>query len=656
MEEEHLEIVNTIGFNGKVPNGLLVHPDGHHIIYPLGCTVIVQDLATKKQSFLSGHSDYISCLACSPSGNYLASGQVTYMGFKADIIVWQFSERHLYCRLTLHRVKVQAMAFSPSDKYLATLGGSDDNSVVIWDIERKEPLCGHQAAIQSAGAVSAIAFSKHSDNLFATGGDLTLRIWEVSINEKTRKIIPTDCNLGQLKRIVNCIEMCDDGEHMYCGTTSGDVMLVNINTCLLKQFGPQKDKYSQGIAVLKLLPSGDLIIGTGEGTVAAIRGKTYKRFKPPGHVEGAVTSLALNGNGNELFVGTSTAQMYKFTVQDFSKTLMGSCHHDVITDICFPRGSPDLFGTSSRHDVRVWHATTGQELLRITISNLLCNALEITPDGKAIITAWDDGKIRAFLPESAKLIYTIHDAHSKGVTAISVTSNSQRIISGGGEGQVRVWDISTHNQAMKVALKEHKGAITCIKIRRDDEECVTASTDGTCIIWDLVHNVRSQVLFANTLFKAVCYRPDECQVITGGTDRKVGYWETYDGAQIRELDGSESGSINGMDIYDTRFVTGSSDKLIKVWLYDQGDVTHIGLGHSGEITRVKIAPDGRHIVSVSADGAIIRWRIPPLKEDMGNEKTKAIEESKLEEEIKQISLKEKEEHEGQQNDEQEQVN
>ena len=39
--------------------------------------------------------------------------------------------------------------------------------------------------------------------------------------------------------------MCDDGEHMYCGTTSGDVMLVNINTCLLKQFGPQKDKYSQ---------------------------------------------------------------------------------------------------------------------------------------------------------------------------------------------------------------------------------------------------------------------------------------------------------------------------------------------------------------------------------------------------------------------------
>lgn len=34
--------------------------------------------------------------------------------------------------------------------------------------------------------------------------------------------------------------------------------------------------------------------------------------------------------------------------------------------------------------------------------------------------------------------------------------------------------------------------------------------------------MRSQVIFANTMFRAVCYRPDECQIITGGTDRKVG--------------------------------------------------------------------------------------------------------------------------------------
>ena len=42
------------------------------------------------------------------------------------MIVWKFDEKELYCRFVLHKVKVQALAFSPSDHYLATLGGLDD--------------------------------------------------------------------------------------------------------------------------------------------------------------------------------------------------------------------------------------------------------------------------------------------------------------------------------------------------------------------------------------------------------------------------------------------------------------------------------------------------------------------------------------------------
>ena len=109
----------------------MAHPDGKHIIYPLGCTLIVKDLSSQKQTFLSGHSNNTSCLAWSPSGVYLALGQVTHMGFKADVIIWSFHEGKLYCRLSLHKVKVQAVAFSPNDKYLATLGGRDDNRFAL---------------------------------------------------------------------------------------------------------------------------------------------------------------------------------------------------------------------------------------------------------------------------------------------------------------------------------------------------------------------------------------------------------------------------------------------------------------------------------------------------------------------------------------------
>jgi len=52
------------------------------------------------------------------------------------------------------------------------------------------------------------------------------------------------------------------------------------------------------------------------------------------------------------------------------------------------------------------------------------------------IIAWDDGKIRTFYPESGRVMYTIENAHNKGVTALALTSDCRHIISGGGEGQV----------------------------------------------------------------------------------------------------------------------------------------------------------------------------------------------------------------------------
>lgn len=57
-------------------------------------------------------------------------------------------------------------------------------------------------------------------------------------------------------------------------------------------------------------------------------------------------------------------------------------------------------------------------------------------------------------------------------------------------------------------------------------------------------------------------------------------------------------------------VTGSSDQMVKVWLYNEGVPTHIGAGHAGVVTNVKVSPNGRFVVSTSADGGIFLWRFP----------------------------------------------
>lgn len=50
--------------------------------------------------------------------------------------------------------------------------------------------------------------------------------------------------------------------------------------------------------------------------------------------------------------------------------------------------------------------------------------------------------------------------------------------------------------------------------------------------------------------------------------------------------------------------------MVKVWLYNEGVPTHVGVGHAGVVTNVKVSPDGRFVVSTSADGGIFLWRFP----------------------------------------------
>lgn len=49
-----------IGFSGEVHEGLILHPDNEHLIYPLGSTVVIKHVLSKKQDFLKGHDNQIS--------------------------------------------------------------------------------------------------------------------------------------------------------------------------------------------------------------------------------------------------------------------------------------------------------------------------------------------------------------------------------------------------------------------------------------------------------------------------------------------------------------------------------------------------------------------------------------------------------------------
>lgn len=153
--------------------------------------------------------------------------------------------------------------------------------------------------------------------------------------------------------------------------------------------------------------------------------------------------------------------------------------------------------------------------------NLECFCLGFMRDGKSVYSGWHDGKIRTFLPQSGKLLYCINDAHINGVTAITSTSDCSKIISGGMNGEIRIWKINKQSQVMETSLKEHRSRVWSIQINSLNDRAISASADGSCIIWDIKNYIRLACMFETTMFKQLLYHPDESQILTTGTDRKV---------------------------------------------------------------------------------------------------------------------------------------
>lgn len=610
MQEAELELQAVIGFKGTVPASLILHPDQEHLIFPLGCTIVLRNLLKKTQAFLQGHDNQVNCITVSKSGKLLASGQKTFMGFPADVIIWDFAERKEIHRLSLHKVAVSSLHFSFNEKYLATLGGQDDNSLVIWNVEQGIAICGTPAANDTA---QTVRFYNNTEFQLVTAGNYHVTCWQ--FDEPNKKLRPTIAKLGQLKRITTNVLIDQRDKFVYCGTSTGDVLQVDLENALYKQACPTTSLtlFSLGVTCSAMLPDGDLLIGTGDGTIARMEVSPSMKVKLRCQVLGGVTSIALTQDGTHFLCGTTLSNIYWADTNTLTCELRNTCHHERINHVCFPRGYSEVFATCSVTDIRVWDARTRQELLRIQVPNMECHCIDFMPNGRSIISGWSDGKIRSFLPQSGGLEYAINDAHKGGVTALAPNSDSSSIVSGGMEGEVRIWRIQQRAQTMDANMKEHRQRVWCIRLKSDDSQAVSASADGSCIVWALASKTRMLCIFESTMFKNIVYHPDESQWLTTGSDRKIAYWQTFDGQAIRVLEGSDEGELTTLSISKSgsHYVSGGEERLLKLWDYDLGICKYLGVGHSGSITCAAISPDQTFIVSTGAEGAILIWTVPP---------------------------------------------
>jgi len=191
-------------------------------------------------------------------------------------------------------------------------------------------------------------------------------------------------------------------------------------------------------------------------------------------------------------------------------------------------------------------------------------------DSRRVVSACQDGKLIVWNTRNA-FKEAVIELKSSWVLTCAFSPNGENVATGGLDNVISIYRIPSEidkkisNEKPTLELSQHEGYISCCRFMGDNQ-VLSSSGDGTCILWDLEKQAAKQIF----------------------TEHK-----------------SDVMSISINDVDPNLFVTGSTDTLAKVWdIRQSGKTSVISYScHDADINCVAFLPDGSAFGTASDDGS-----------------------------------------------------
>ncbi len=185
-----------------------ISPDQGHVALG-GPTRVLKIYATKDgqlEHSIKKHTDWITAIAFSPDGKYLASADRN-----GGIVVWEGASGNEFNVLPGHKAMVSALAFMPG--ILAS--GSEDGRIVLWDVKEAKEIKSWNA---HGGGVASVDFTADG-RLVSCGRDRVAKVWDKDGNLTTTSEPLTDI----------AVRAALSGERVIAGDWSGAIKVFGLD-------------------------------------------------------------------------------------------------------------------------------------------------------------------------------------------------------------------------------------------------------------------------------------------------------------------------------------------------------------------------------------------------------------------------------------------
>jgi len=221
--------------------------------------------------------------------------------------------------------------------------------------------------------------------------------------------------------------------------------------------------------------------------------------------------------------------------------------------------------------------------------------------------------------------------HNGWVTSVVYHDNPNVLISGSRDRSIIIWDLTRDESTYgtpKKRLKGHSHFVQDLALSSDGQFALSASWDKTIRLWDLNAATTSRIFFGHTNdVLSVSFSPDNRQIVSSSRDKTIKLWNTLAECKFTIQDDRHTGWVSCVrfspSISSPLIVSGSWDKLVKVWNITNCRLRTNHIGHTGYINTVTVSPDGSLCASGGKDGVAMLWDLNERKHlyslDAGNE-------------------------------------